>query len=183
MTLPVADVRDFDRLPVLFRSMAADLVTGELVVLCEGTLSQAILASMAMPGAFEPVEIDGRLLVDGGILRNVPVDVVREMGADVVIAVDVSFPLAPPESLRSAHRASVSPRSVLTFSSSARLTMSFAEANRRSSVMSGFREWVSGSVRVSRDRRRIRLRSEPMGSRLSESVREPRRRVEVWRRR
>jgi NTE family protein len=102
VTLPVAEVRNFDRLPVPFRSMAADLVTGELVVLGEGRLSQAILASMAMPGAFEPVEIDGRLLVDGGILRNIPVDVVREMGADVVIAVDVSSPLAPPESLRSA---------------------------------------------------------------------------------
>jgi NTE family protein len=102
VTLPVAEVRDFDRLPVPFRSIAADLVTGDLVVLSEGRLSRAILASMAMPGAFEPIEIDGRLLVDGGILRNIPVDVVREMGADVVIAIDVGSPLAPRENLRSA---------------------------------------------------------------------------------
>jgi NTE family protein len=102
VTLPVAEVRDFDDLPIPYRAMATDVVSGELVVLGHGELSRAILASMAIPGAFEPIEIDGRLLVDGGMVRNVPVDVVRDMGADIVIAVDVGTPLAEREELRDA---------------------------------------------------------------------------------
>jgi len=77
---------------VPFVAVATDLVTGELVTLAGGRLASAIRASMSIPGAFSPVEIDGRILVDGGLVRNLPVDVVREMGADVVIAVDLTPP-------------------------------------------------------------------------------------------
>jgi NTE family protein len=94
MTWTAAADRDFDRLPVPFRAVAADLETGEAVVFDSGDLARAIRASMAMPGFLSPVELDGRLLVDGGVARNLPVDVVRKMGAEVVIAVDISMPLA-----------------------------------------------------------------------------------------
>lgn len=98
---PAADVTVFSRLPTPFRAVAADLETGEMVVLDRGQLTAALRASMAIPGVFSPAEIDGRLLVDGGLANNLPVDVVRDMGADVVIAVDVSEPLASRAELRS----------------------------------------------------------------------------------
>ncbi|HEX9160098.1 MAG TPA: patatin-like phospholipase family protein [Thermoanaerobaculia bacterium] len=91
--IPVAAVRDFSKLPVPFKAVAADIETGEAVVLDHGVLAEAIRASMSLPGVFTPVEYDGKLLVDGGIADNVPVDVVRAMGADIVIAVDVGSPL------------------------------------------------------------------------------------------
>lgn len=84
----------FDELPVPFRAVASDLRTGEAVALKGGDLVRAIRASLAVPGVFPPVEIDGRLLVDGGFTLNLPVDVARSMGADVVIAVDVNRELA-----------------------------------------------------------------------------------------
>ena len=90
-TLPVATVDDFDELPTPFRAIAADLETGERMVLERGDLTAAMRASMSAPGVFAPVEIDGRLLVDGGIVENLPVDVIKQMGVDVVIAVDVGF--------------------------------------------------------------------------------------------
>jgi NTE family protein len=93
LTLPVAGIDDFDRLPIPFRAVATDIVTGDRVVLSKGRLSEAIRASMAIPGVFSPAEIDGKLLVDGGMADNLPVDVCREMGADIVIAVDISTPL------------------------------------------------------------------------------------------
>ena len=93
---------DFSRLPIPFRAVATDVETGERVVLAEGDLVESMLASLAVPGVFSPVEIDGRLLIDGGITDNLPVDVVREQGADVVIAVDVGTPLMDREALRSA---------------------------------------------------------------------------------
>ena len=98
---PVADVTDFSRLPTPFRAVATDLETGEVVVLARGQLAAALRASMAIPGVFSPIEIDDRLLLDGGVANNLPVDVVRDMGAGVVIAVDVSEPLASREELRS----------------------------------------------------------------------------------
>lgn len=97
----VADVTDFSRLPTPFAAVAADIETGEMVVLSGGQLAIALRASMSIPGAFSPVEVDGRLLVDGGLANNLPVDVVRDMGADVVIAVDVSEPLVTRDQLRS----------------------------------------------------------------------------------
>ena len=83
----------FDQLPIPFRAMATDLEAGELVVQDRGSLVTAVRASMAVPSAFAPVHSDGKLLVDGGLTRNMPVDIVRKMCADVVIAVDIGSPL------------------------------------------------------------------------------------------
>lgn len=91
--IPVSGIDDFSKLPIPFKAVAADLETGERVVLEGGDLAQAIRASMAIPGVLSPVERDGRMLIDGGVADNVPVDLVRSMGADIVIAVDVSAPL------------------------------------------------------------------------------------------
>ncbi len=93
LTLPASNVRDFDRLRIPFRCVATDIVTGAKVVLGKGDLAKAVRASMAIPGFFTPVEWDGKLLTDGGTVDNMPVDVVRAMGADVVIAIDISTPL------------------------------------------------------------------------------------------
>lgn len=99
--LPVAHVDDFDRLAIPFRAVAADIATTEAVVLGSGDLSRAIRASMAVPAVLTPLEIDGRLLVDGGIAMNLPVEVVQDMGADRVIAIDISERLSEREELRS----------------------------------------------------------------------------------
>jgi NTE family protein len=92
LTLDVSGVHDFDDLRIPYRAVAADLDTGEMVVLDGGELALAMRASMSIPAVFSPVRIDGRLLVDGGIARNLPVDVAQEMGAEVIIAVDVGTP-------------------------------------------------------------------------------------------
>ncbi len=84
-----AAITDFDQLPIPYRAVATDLETGKAFVLDHGNLARAMRASMAVPGAFTAVEIEGRLFVDGGIVNNLPVDVVKAMGADIVIAVDV----------------------------------------------------------------------------------------------
>ncbi len=97
LTLPVSTVTDFDRLRIPFRAVASDIATGKVVVLGSGDLATSLRASMAVPGAFAAVEIDGVLLVDGGITNNLPIDVVRAMGADIVIAVDISTPYKPAE--------------------------------------------------------------------------------------
>jgi len=97
LTLQVADVDDFDELPLPFRAVATDVNTGEGVVLDHGNVATAMRASMAIPSVFSAVELDGRLLVDGGLSNNVPVDVVRAMGADIVIAVDLGAPLSSRE--------------------------------------------------------------------------------------
>ena len=94
-TLAVSTVSDFDRLPIPFRAMGTDLNTGQPVELGSGSLAEAMRASMSLPGIFQPVTIDGHVLIDGGIAEQVPIDTVRRMGADVVIAVDVGTPLAP----------------------------------------------------------------------------------------
>jgi NTE family protein len=82
----------FDDLPIPYRALATDFESGRLVVLDHGDLAGAIRASMSVPGAFTPVEIDGALLVDGGLVRNLGVDVARQLGAEVVIAVNVGSP-------------------------------------------------------------------------------------------
>ena len=92
-TLGVSEVDDFDKLPIPYRAVATDLNTGEAVVLGRGSLAMAMRASMSLPGVFQPIDIDGRVLLDGGIANQVPIDVVRAMGADIVIAVDVGTPL------------------------------------------------------------------------------------------
>jgi NTE family protein len=101
MLLPVVGVHDFNQLPIPFRAVATDLVSGEAVALSHGSLPDALRASMSVPGVFAPVRIDGKILVDGGMSNNLPVDVVRQMGADVVIAVDISSPLLKEEQLTS----------------------------------------------------------------------------------
>jgi NTE family protein len=88
LTLHVLPVRNFDDLPVPYRAVAADILTGERVVFSSGSIAEAMRASMSIPGVFSPYEIDGRSLVDGGIVDNMPVDIAREMGADIVIAVE-----------------------------------------------------------------------------------------------
>jgi NTE family protein len=100
-TLRASQVDNFDQLAIPFRAVAGDIVSGEAVVLGSGSLARAIRASMSIPAALSPIEIDGRLLVDGGIAMNLPVDVARDMGADVVIAVDISSGLLNRETLRS----------------------------------------------------------------------------------
>ncbi len=102
LTMRASEVANFDSLGVPFRAVATDIVTGETVVLDHGDLADAMRASMSVPGVFSPVEIDGRLLVDGGLTANLPVDVVRKIGADVVIAVDIGSPLAGRREVRSA---------------------------------------------------------------------------------
>jgi NTE family protein len=101
LTLPVAAVPTFDQLPTPFRAVATDLETGNAVVLKDGDLATALRASLSAPGIFAPVDRDGQLLVDGGISDNVPVDVARAMNVDLLIVVDVGFPLAARERLGS----------------------------------------------------------------------------------
>jgi NTE family protein len=93
---------DFDRLPIPFRAMAGDLATGEPVVLASGDLALAVRASMSIPLVFPPVEWEGRKLVDGLIVDNLPIDVARTYGADVLVAVDVGSPPSDPEDYESA---------------------------------------------------------------------------------
>ncbi len=97
-----ATLTDFDRLRIPFRAVAADIETGEAVILGTGDLATAIRASMSIPGLFAPVELDGRLLVDGGIADNFPIDVARQMGADIVIAVNVGTLRSTRQQLNSA---------------------------------------------------------------------------------
>lgn len=94
-------VHDFDHLPIPFRAVAADIGSGEKVVFSQGDIVTAIRASMSIPGAFAPVKQDGRLLVDGGMVDNVPIDVARQMGAQRMIVVDVGSGLEPVSKLDS----------------------------------------------------------------------------------
>lgn len=100
--LHVYGVVDFDDLPTPFRAVASDIETGDAYVMSGGDMELAIRASMSAPGIFSPVLVDGHMLVDGGLVGNVPVSVVRDMDVDIIIAVDVEFPLYPPEDLQSA---------------------------------------------------------------------------------
>jgi NTE family protein len=86
---------DFDKLPIPYRAVATNIGTGDPVVMGSGLLSTAVFASMSIPGGFPPVEREGLLLVDGGISDNVPINVARAMGVDVVIVVDVGQPPTP----------------------------------------------------------------------------------------
>jgi NTE family protein len=101
-TLGRATTGDFDQLPITYRAIATDIETGAQVVLDGGDLVTAMRASLSAPGLFAPVERDGRLLVDGGLVNNLPVDVARTMGVDRLIVVDVGSRPLPRESLDSA---------------------------------------------------------------------------------
>jgi NTE family protein len=92
IAFPYSHIQSFDELPTPFRCVAADLIHMNEVVLKAGSLSRALRATMSIPGIFAPVKENGQMLVDGGLLNNLPTDVVREMGAGVVVAVDVGAP-------------------------------------------------------------------------------------------
>lgn len=102
LTADVAHIDDFDELPIPFRAIASDVVSGEAHVMGSGDLATAIRASMSVPGVFAPARVGDRLLVDGGLVGNLPIDVMRAMGVDIIIAVDVEFPLYSAEELDSA---------------------------------------------------------------------------------
>ena len=86
---PYFDVQDFDDLPTPFRTVAVDLLSAQPVVMRSGSLADAMRATMSLPLIFPPTEVDGQVLIDGGTMDNVPADVVKAMGADRVIAVNV----------------------------------------------------------------------------------------------
>ncbi|WP_228027143.1 patatin-like phospholipase family protein [Pseudaquabacterium pictum] len=101
-TLPVRDVQRFDQLPIRFRAVATDMESGAAVVLDSGDLALALRSSMSVPGVFSPTEVNGRVLGDGGLVNNLPIDVARALGADVVIAVNIGTPPGGRETLSSA---------------------------------------------------------------------------------
>ncbi len=92
IAFPESGVASFDDLPIPFRCVATDMLSGEGIVLRDGQLAQAVRASMAIPGVFTPVEINDRVLADGGMVQNIPVETVLEMNADAVIAVELRLP-------------------------------------------------------------------------------------------
>lgn len=98
----VKDVQDFRKLPTPFLCVATNVETGEEVLLDKGYLPEAIVASGTFPSLFEPAEIDGQILIDGGVVNNYPINQVKAMGADIIIGVDVQHDLATRESLSSA---------------------------------------------------------------------------------
>jgi NTE family protein len=107
-------VKSFDTLQIPYRSIATDVATGEAVVLDHGDVVAGMRASMSVPGVFAPQEIDGRVLIDGGLVRNLGVDVARSMGAEVIIAVNVGTPLMKQEDVASALDVSVQMINILT---------------------------------------------------------------------
>ena len=92
IAFPESGVASFDDLPIPFRCVATDMLSGEGVVLRDGPLAEAVRASMAIPGIFTPVEINGRVLADGGMVQNIPVETLLDMNADAVIAVELRLP-------------------------------------------------------------------------------------------
>jgi len=94
--LPYSDSESFDDLPIPFRCVGTDLVSGKSIVFQKGSLANALRATMSLPGIFSPVKEDGQILADGGLLNNLPTDVVKGMGADIVIGVHLTTgPVAP----------------------------------------------------------------------------------------
>ncbi|OXB09734.1 patatin [Flavobacterium plurextorum] len=104
LTRNVRHVRDFNKLPTPFLCIGTNIETGEEVLLNKGNLVQAMMASAAFPSLFTPVEIDGNLLVDGGVVNNYPIKEVRNLGADIIIGVDVQDDLLNRKNLKNATR-------------------------------------------------------------------------------
>jgi NTE family protein len=102
LTMGVNQIKDFDQLPIPYRAVATDLETGKEVVLKSGNLARSLRASMAVPGAFDPVTIDDKMLVDGGLANNVPVSVAKAMGADIIIVSDLGSDMFKREEITSA---------------------------------------------------------------------------------
>lgn len=101
LTIPAHGITNFDEFDVPFRAIATDFETGKAVVYKSGDLADAMRASMSIPSVFEPCAIDGKLLIDGGVARNLPVQDALKMGAETVIAVDIGAPLYKKEELTS----------------------------------------------------------------------------------
>ncbi len=95
--LPYSEMKSFDQLPIAFRCVATDLVAGDSYVFDHGSLAEAMRASMSLPAFFTPVRERNRVLVDGGLVNNLPIDVARRMGADIVIAVHLALPRLDPK--------------------------------------------------------------------------------------
>lgn len=102
LTRNVRHVRDFDKLKIPFICIATNIETGDEVILNKGNLATALIASSAFPTLFSPVEIDGKILVDGGVANNYPIEAVRNMGADIIIGVDVQDGLLDKSELKNA---------------------------------------------------------------------------------
>ncbi|MGI9219515.1 MAG: patatin-like phospholipase family protein, partial [Woeseiaceae bacterium] len=102
LTARADHIDNFDELPIPFRAVATDIETGDVHVMSGGDLAMSIRASMSVPGLLAPTELDGKLLVDGGVVANLPIDIIRAMDVDIIIAVEVDFPLYEPEELNSA---------------------------------------------------------------------------------
>ena len=102
LTLHVNNIEDFNKLPIPFFCMATNIETGQPVLLDKGNLAQSVKASSAFPSLFQPVIIDGKLLIDGGVTNNYPIDELRAKGMDVIIGVDVQDALANRSDLSSA---------------------------------------------------------------------------------
>lgn len=100
-TSSLANFKSFDDMPIPYRAVAVDLEKMEPYILKQGNLVNAMQASMSVPGALRPMEIDGRYLADGGIVNNLPIDVLKDMGADIIIAVDIGSPLVSKDKLDS----------------------------------------------------------------------------------
>lgn len=128
LTWQVHSISDFDKLPIPFRCVATDIVNVKPVVLKSGYLPDAVRASMAIPSFFNPIEIDGRLLVDGGVIRNFPVEDARDMGADIIIGVEVSAGLYTREQLNSAFR-------IMDQASTYQITLSNQEQEKKCDIL------------------------------------------------
>jgi NTE family protein len=102
ITRNVRHIRDFNQLPIPFLCIGTNIETGEEVLLNKGNLAQAMIASSAFPSLFSPVEIDGKILVDGGVVNNYPIEEVRKLGADIIIGVDVQNDLLDRTQLKDA---------------------------------------------------------------------------------
>ncbi len=102
LMLPVNEIRDFEKLPIPFFCIATDIETGESLILDKGRLAEAVTASVALPSLFQPVTINNRILIDGGVTNNFPVEELRAKGMDIIIGVDVQDALKDKESLKSA---------------------------------------------------------------------------------
>ena len=99
LMLPYSTINDFDNLPIPFRCVATDMVNAETVVLKNGSLQQSLRATMAIPAVFAPVEINGKILADGGILNNIPTDIAKDMGADIILVVNIETQIGDRSSL------------------------------------------------------------------------------------
>lgn len=101
LTLPYAEASNFNDLAIPFRAVGTDMVKGESVTLDHGSLSRSLRATMSVPGVFAPVEVNGRILSDGGLVNNIPTDVVKAMGADIILVVNIETQLGDRKSLES----------------------------------------------------------------------------------